>query len=394
MKKNKIIKRALFGALIILIGITLWLYTSERKDKEAKLTDNNLVSATEEKLELLKQYIDASYHGEINNEDLQDGIYKGFIEGLNDPYSVYYTKEETKLLKEQTTGEYSGIGAVLSQDKETGIITILQVYKGSPAQESGLKEGDYFLKIGDRELTAVDDLSEVVTYIKGAEGSKVELTVYRKKEEKEFNITVTRRKIEVQTVDARILEDTTGYISISEFDTVTLEQYKSALKDLEDQGMDRLIVDLRNNPGGNLNTVADMLDLMLPKGLSVYMEDKTGSRRDFESDEEHQFKKPLVVLVNENSASASEIYAGAIQDYKLGTIMGTQTYGKGVVQQIFDLSDGTSVKLTIAEYFTPNGRNINSIGITPDKVVEYQENENDVDADNQLREAIDYIKGK
>ena len=180
----------------------------------------------------------------------------------------------------------------------------------------------------------------------------------------------------------------------SEFDTVTYDQYEEALDDLEKQGMTGLVVDLRNNPGGSLSTVCDMLDLMLPKGLIVYTEDKDGKKTEMKSDEEHQFTKPLAVLVNGNSASASEIYSGAIQDYGIGKIVGTQTYGKGVVQQIFDLDDGTAVKLTIAEYFTPKGRSINGKGITPDVKIKYQSDEENPDADNQLEKAVETVKAQ
>lgn len=189
-----------------------------------------------------------------------------------------------------------------------------------------------------------------------------------------------------------MLEDNIGYIKVTEFDTVTTQQYTDALDDLENQGMERLIVDLRNNPGGNVSTVCDMLDRMLPEGLIVYTQDKDGNKNEATSDEENQFTKPLVVLMNGNSASASEIFAGAIQDYGLGKIVGTQSYGKGVVQQIFDLGDDTSLKITIADYYTPKGRNINGQGITPDVEVEYQKDENNAEADNQLDKASEVVK--
>ena len=208
----------------------------------------------------------------------------------------------------------------------------------------------------------------------------------------EVTVTAVRNTIQAQTIEYEMKDDKIGYIAVSEFDLVTYAQYKDALTDLEGEGMKGLIVDLRNNPGGNLSTVCEMLDLMLPEGLIVYTEDKEGNREEMESDEESQFHLPMVVLMNGNSASASEIYAGAIQDYGIGKIVGTQSYGKGVVQQIFDLKDGTCVKLTIAEYFTPKGRNINGTGITPDVEVEYEKNEEDPEADNQLDKAVEVLK--
>ena len=299
----------------------------------------------------------------------------------------------TKELYESTGGEYSGIGAVMSQNTETGVITLVQIYKDSPAEKAGLKENDILYKVEGKEVTG-KDLSKVVSKVKGEKGTTVELTVLRGEDAKEVTVTATRDTVQAQTIEYKMMDDKIGYIRVSEFDTVTYDQYKEALDDLEKQGMTGLVVDLRNNPGGSLSTVCDMLDLMLPKGLIVYTEDKNGKKTEMKSDEEHQFTKPLAVLVNGNSASASEIYSGAIQDYGIGKIVGTQTYGKGVVQQIFDLDDGTAVKLTIAEYFTPKGRSINGKGITPDVKVEYENNEENPDADNQLDKAVEEVKAQ
>ena len=233
-----------------------------------------------------------------------------------------------------------------------------------------------------------------MTYIKGEKGTEVELTVLRGDQNEEITVTAVRDTIEVETVEYEMLEYNIGYIAVTEFDTVTYEQYEAALADLESQGMESLVVDLRGNPGGSLETVCNMLDLMLPEGMIVYTEDKDGNRDKHKSDEAHQFTKPLTVLVNQYSASASEIYAGAIQDYGIGEIVGTQTYGKGVVQQLFDLKDGTCLKITVSEYFTPNGRNIHGEGIAPDVVCEYEYDENNPEADNQLNEAVKVLKEK
>ena len=379
--KKNFLQGALFGALIMLCGTGV-VSCGIRLSEDA---------SSEEKLSVLKGLIDENYIGDVDEEALEEGIYKGYIQGLEDPYSVYYNEEETKDLYETTEGEYSGIGAVLSQDLESGVITLVQIYEGSPAAKAGLKDNDILTKVGDIEVTGMD-LSEVVTYIKGEKGTDVDLTVLRGEDAEEITVTATRDTVEAQTVKYEMLEGQTGYLSVSEFDSVTYAQYEEALNKLTDQGMTGLIVDLRNNPGGNLNTVCEMLDLVLPKGTIVYTEDKDGKRETATSDDEHQINVPMVVLVNGNSASASEIYAGAIQDYGIGKIVGTQTYGKGVVQQIFDLGDGTSVKLTIAEYFTPNGRNIDGEGITPDVEVEYEADENNPEADNQLEKALEVMK--
>ena len=386
MKNKKgFLQGALCGALAMLL--VAGLVSCGLKMKDSGSGKDAVDSSTQKKVSELKELIDQNYMGDVEEKQLEEGIYKGFISGLDDPYSVYYDEEETKSLYETTEGEYQGIGAVLSQNMNTGIITLVQIYDDSPAMKAGLKDNDILYKVNGEEVTGVE-LTEVVSHIKGEKGTTVEMTVLRGADNEEVTVTATRDTVEAQTVKYRMMDGQIGYVSVSEFDSVTYDQYQKALKDLEGQGMKGLVVDLRNNPGGNLNTVCDMLDLMLPKGLIVYTEDKDGNRQEASSDDENQFTLPLAVLVNGNSASASEIYAGAIQDYGIGDIVGTQTYGKGVVQQIFDLKDDTCVKLTIAKYFTPKGRSINGKGITPDVEVEYEADEKNPEADNQLDKAV------
>ena len=399
-KKNGFLKGALFGALAMLlivgcvscaIGIAKKSGDKQAKTEETSSSDAVVSKGVKVKLDYLKALIDGYYIGDADEDVLEQGIYKGFIDGLGDPYSVYYDEEETKTMNESTSGEYGGIGVVVSQERESGIITAIQVYENSPAKEAGMKDGDILYKVEGKEVTG-EDLTEVVSRIKGDEGTTVELTVLRGDSGEEVTFDITRRKIEAQTVTYEMKENKTGYIRVTEFDTVTYEQYQKALSDLDAQGMKGLVVDLRSNPGGNLNTVCEMLDLMLPEGLVVYTEDKSGKKSEFTSDAEHQFTKPLAVLMNGYSASASEIFAGAIQDYGIGKIVGTQSYGKGVVQQVFDLKDDTSVKITIAEYFTPNGRNIDGEGITPDVEIEYEADADHPEADNQLDKALEIVK--
>lgn len=377
MKNHSFLKGALAGALVVLLA-------------GGVVSCGILKSEEGRKMDLLNSLIDQYYIGDVDEAELSEGVYKGYIEGLGDPYSVYYDEEETEQMNESLSGEFGGVGALMSQDRDTGVITILQVYDGSPAQEAGMRDGDTLYKVEGEEVTG-EDLSDVVSKVKGEKGTQVTLTVLRADTGEEEELTITRDTIQAQTVSHEMKEGNVGYIRIAEFDAVTYDQYREALEDLESQGMEKLIVDLRSNPGGNLDTVCDILDLMLPEGLIVYTEDKNGEREEYTSDEEHQFDKPLVVMMNGYSASASEIFAGAIQDYGLGQIVGTQSYGKGVVQSIFDLQDGTSVKLTIAEYFTPNGRSIDGEGITPDVEVEYQYDENNPEADNQLDRAMEVL---
>ena len=290
---------------------------------------------------------------------------------------------------ESFSGEYSGIGAGLNQNLETRVITITKVYEGQPADEAGMKVGDILYKVDEREITD-EDLSEVVTWVKGKEGTTVDLYVLRDGEE--LKLTATRRKVEVQTVESEMKDGGIGYILVTEFDNVTYEQFKNALETLEAQGMKGLVIDLRSNPGGGLDTVVDMLRLILPEGRVVSMEDKNGKETVYDCDGRHEFTKPLVVLVNENSASASEIFAGAVKDYGIGKIVGMTTYGKGVVQKIFYLQDGSSIKITISEYFTPKKNSINGIGVVPDLEVEYVRDEENPEADNQLDVALEEVR--
>lgn len=399
MQNKGFIRGALLGALTVLLimgtvscGINGFGIRNAVRNVTGK-SGEPLDDAAETKLELLEQLVDNYYTGDKDSEALREGLYKGYIGGLGDPYSVYYDEEETKDMMESSSGEYSGIGAVLTQDRDTGVVRIVQIYPDSPAEEAGVKADDILYKVAGEEITGLD-LTSVVSRIKGDEGTKVELALIRGDDAEEVVVTAVRRKIEVITVSHEMKEEGIGYIRITEFDSVTSSQYEEALKDLENQGMKGLVVDLRSNPGGNLDVVVDILDLMLPEGTVVSMKDKSGEETVYSSDEEHQFTKPLAVLMNGNSASASEIYAGAIQDYDAGEIVGTQSYGKGVVQQIFDLKDGTSVKLTIAEYFPPSGRSINGKGITPDIEIPYEPDEENPDYDNQLEKAVEAVKSQ
>ena len=381
---------ALCGALAVLLGLGLVSCAGSLPflGKEEAVSQE-----TKEKLSGIQALIQKEYIGEVDEDALQTGICQGYVGALGDPYSAYYDEEQTSALMETTQGEYGGIGVVLTQNLDTGVTTASSVYEDSPAMKAGMKDGDIIYQVEGRDVSGMA-LEEISGSIKGEKGTTVEITVLRGEEREEVTLTITRDTIQAETVKTRMLEDEIGYLAISEFDSVTLEQYREGLAELTAQGMEGLIVDLRGNPGGNLDTVCEILDLMLPEGLIVYTEDKDGNRQEFTSDEAQEVQVPLAVLVDGNSASASEIYAGAIQDYGIGQIVGTKTYGKGVVQTIYDLKDGTSLKLTVAEYFTPNGRNIDGEGITPDVEVTYQRNENDPEADNQLDRAVETLQNE
>lgn len=347
------------------------------------------------KLKLLGSLIDDQYlySDKLTKEQIEDGIYKGFAESMGDPYTVYYNAEETKDLFESTSGQFSGIGALLSLELKTGLARINKVYEDSPAEKAGLKEGDIIYQVDEHEFLS-GDLSELVSWVRGEEGTKVVIKVYRGENMEKKEFTVTRGIVEAVTVSSSMLEDKIGYLAISEFDTVTYEQFKEELAELEKQDMKGLIIDLRGNPGGILDITVNMLKEILPKGMIVSTKDKNGKKEEYKNPKDHTFKKPLVVLVDENSASASEIFTGAVKDHGVGTIVGKTTYGKGIVQRIIELRDGSSLKVTISEYFTPSGECIHGKGIKPNVEVEFQFDPEKDQYDSQMQKAIAIIKGQ
>lgn len=354
---------------------------------------------TLQKIQTIEAAIDNYYFYEddVSSQDLQDGIYKGMVEALGDPYSEYYTKEELEEAVNSNKGISYGIGAYISLDKQANMAIISGVMDGSPAQEAGLREGDLINEV-DGESTRNLSLTQVVNLVKGREGTTVHLTIYREGEADFLEFDVIRGKlIETTTVASGILEDTDhiGYLRIQEFDDVTVDQYTEAMAVLREDGMKGLVLDLRSNPGGDVNAVVEIARKILPQGLIVYTEDKYGNRKEYTCDGEHELEVPLVVLVNQYSASASELLAGAIQDYNKGTVIGTTTYGKGIVQQIHSLDDGTALKLTVSAYYTPSGRNIHGVGIEPDIELEYDYEAAQAEGiDNQVEKAIEILEGK
>ena len=380
----------LTAVLIFACGWEVWHLVSYRQTGDFT-SENISKSDVEQKLDQLNGLIESYYlyEDEIDEDVLIDGIYSGYASALGDPYTVYYDKEETKALLETTSGEFSGIGATMSKNINSGEITVVNVYEDSPADKAGLKAGDILYQVDGKDAEG-QELDTVVSWIKGEKGTDVAIKVMRAGEAVET--VATRDVIQVQTVRYEMKEDSIGYIMVSEFDDVTYDQFKEALDDLEAQGMQGLVIDLRGNPGGNLTTVTDMLKILLPEGTIVSTEDKYGNVEEVACDGKNEFTKPLAVLVNQYSASASEIFAGAVQDYGTGQIVGMTTYGKGVVQQPMDLNDGTYLKLTIAEYYTPSGRSINGEGVTPDVEVEYEYNADDPQADNQLEKAMEIVR--
>ena len=332
------------------------------------------------KLKLLEQYIDYYYYksDEVSKEDMQNGMFKGLVDSLGDVYSCYFTPQEYQSLQQQTTGVYFGIGAYVSKDVESGASVISGVIKDTPAEAAGLMEGDVIYMVEGKEMNGLE-LEEVVSYIKGDEGTKVHITIYRNGEPIEMELT--RARVTSPTVDSEMKENGIGYLQITEFDDVTTAQFEENFASLKEQGMKGLIIDLRSNPGGNVTTVCEIAEKLLPEGLVFYMEDKNGKRTEYPC-KGADFDLPLVVLVNEYSASAAEILSGAIKDAGIGKLVGKKTFGKGIVQTVAPLDDGSAIKLTIANYYTRNGNDIHLKGIEPDIEV-------DMDADAYLENKID-----
>ena len=383
-------------AVLIVISVVKDKYAVTLIDKEASDTQEVLDADSEKKIKELLGQMELYYYEDIDTEELTNGLYKGLFEGLGDPYSVYYTKEEYDSMMASTSGTYCGIGAVLSQDMKTMQVTVLHVYKDTPADKAGLKDGDTILKVDDIEATSME-LSELVTNIRGDKGTKVHLEVYREGEKDKLEYDIERDKVEVPTVEYEMLENNVGYIQITEFAEPTETQFTEAVNALQAQGMQAMIVDLRDNPGGYLSAVTEILDDILPEGITVYTEDKYGKRQNYTSDDEHRIEIPIAVLINENSASAAEIFAGAIKDYDYGTLIGTKSFGKGIVQTVKQLKDGSAIKLTTAKYYTPNGNYIHEVGIEPDVELEYEytgdTNEDyDKSQDNQIQKALEILE--
>lgn len=354
--------------------------------------DGLLSDAVTEKIGILEYMIGQYYYkDDLEQEDLENGIYKGLLDAVGDPYTTYYTKEEFDTFMEETTGAYYGIGAYVAQDLELNYPKVSSPIPGAPAEEAGLRKDDIIYEV-DGVSTYDMDLNNVVSLIKGEEGTTVNLTIYREGEY--MNVEVERRKVEVPTVSQKMLEDGMAYIQITEFDDVTPTQFEEALQSARNSGMKGLVMDLRGNPGGSVSAVVDIARMLLPEGLVVYTEDKYGHREEYTCDGSNEFDLPLVVLVDGNSASASELLSGAVQDYRKGTLVGTTTFGKGIVQQILTLRDGSAIKITISSYFTPAGRNIHGTGIEPDVVCEFDGEAYYNDGyDNQLEKAKEVLKG-
>ncbi|ACV28317.1 Probable CtpA-like serine protease [Anaerococcus prevotii] len=373
-----------------IVGLNRDLNATNKSEDQAHIED----------MHMLKSLLDKNFLFDYDEKDLYEGSLKGMFANLGDPYTQYYSKDEFSKLMETLDGRYKGIGVLVQASKE-GFIKVVQVFDGSPASEAGLKEGDYIIKVEGKEYSA-DQMEEAVAIMKGEEDTNVKITVRRMEEDgknfKDIDMEVARRDVKVDTIDESLMEirdKKIGYIHIKSFDDVTGEDFEASYKKLKDAGMEGLVLDLRNNPGGSLDVCLDIADKFLDKGVIVTTEDKKGEVITEESDEDKD-DIPMTVLVNENSASASEILSGALKDRDRAKIIGKKTFGKGIVQKLFPLDDGSGAKITISEYHTPSGAKINKVGVEPDIEVENTEegleiSKKNFSKDDQFKKALQVL---
>jgi carboxyl-terminal processing protease len=394
----KTIMLIIITALITALVTTIVVYNFFIKSGKVAIKSENssTLSGLEATLASFRSVLEEKYMGEIDDDALIEGAIKGYIGALGDPYTTYYTKDEMDDLMEETTGNYVGIGIYMTLDTTNNAIYVVKPMEGSPAEEAGIKSGDLITKVDGVEYSG-EELDQAANAIKGKEGEKVKLEVLRDGET--IELEVERRKIVIShIVDKKF--DNIGYLLLEDFDGGVADEFEEKYKELEKQGIDRLIIDLRNNGGGVVDEAIDIADMLLDKGNTILItKDKNGNEEITKSEHDAAITIPVVVLTNEYSASASEILVGALQDNERATIVGTRTYGKGVIQEVDRLNDGSGLKITIEEYYTPNRNEINKVGIEPNEKVELS---NEVvekgtytdEEDNQLQKSIEVIKGK
>lgn len=377
------------GAAISFLLVIMVLLTTAFVDK---------YHYVDKKLQAIEAVLKNYYVGDIDEQKLEEGIYKGFVAGVGDAYTTYYTSDEYDSFKEKSSGMYAGIGIQMTLQTYDNSIEVTEVFEGSPAEKAGIKAQDRIIKAAGKRVTG-DDFEILPTLVKGTPGTTVDITIYRPTEEKNYEFTIERASVSSPTVYFRMLDEEIGYIQIKQFEAVTYDQFKVALDKLNKEKAKGLVLDLRGNPGGLLNIVEQVADELVPEGIIVSTKDKKGKGSEYYADNKYT-DIPMVVLINGNSASASEVLAGALKDYKRAELVGTTSFGKGVVQTIIPFTDGSAIKLTTSQYFTPSGVCIQGIGIEPDyevklsteKVLKGREL---TDAeDDQLQTAIKVVKEK
>lgn len=364
-------------------------------NKKTDLWDDEDVT---KKVDEIQAYIDMYYYFDTDDAAREEAIYDGIMEGLGDPYSVYYTAEEFADLMETNSGEYYGVGAVVTQSADM-TISVVRPIPGSPAEEAGIMAEDIIVQVDDMEIVD-QELSLVVEKIKGTDGTTAYIKVYRPSINDYLEFNVERRLVENVSVYYEMLDNNIGYVQVQQFYENTADEFTDAIENLESQGADSLIIDMRDNPGGLLNAVVDMCSYIIDDGNILTTKDKNGSViAKYDDNNKHSLDMPMVVLINGNSASASEVFAGAMKDTEKAVLVGTTSFGKGIVQSVMPLSDGTAIKLTIAKYFTPAGNDIHELGIEPDYVVELPDGKQNAvnlerENDTQLKKAVEILTGE
>ena len=394
----KTIMLIIITVLITALVTTIVIYNFVIKSGKIaiKSEDNSSLSGLEATLASFRSVLEEKYMGEIDDEALIEGAIKGYVSALGDPYTTYYTKEEMDELMEETTGNYVGIGIYMTLDLENNAIYVVKPMEGSPAEEAGIQAGDLITKVDGKEYSG-EELEQASNAIKGEEGTTVKLEILRDGETQELE--VERRKIVVSHIVEKKF-DNVGYLLIEDFDGGCAKEFEEKYKELESQGIDRLIIDLRNNGGGVVDEAVSIADMLLDKDDTILItKDKKGNEEITKSEHNPTITMPVVVLTNGYSASASEILVGALQDNERATIVGTKTYGKGVIQEVDRLNDGSGLKITIEEYYTPNKNEINKVGIEPDEEIDLSNEVKEQgtytdEEDNQLQKAIEIIKEK
>ena len=343
------------------------------------------------KLERVLSVIEKDFLFEYDMEKLEEGAIRGLVDALGDPYTDYFSVSESEEFLQETEGEYEGVGIYMAQDTAKNMVIVLMPLKGSPAEEAGILPGDYIVKVDGKDVKGVST-EEIASMIKGKKETTVNVTFRRYNEDdtfEEYEKTLTRRKVDLNPFSSEIIEGNIGYIAFTSFDEKAYSDFKNAIKNMKNStNLEGIIIDLRDNPGGLLSTAVNIIDEILPTGVITYTVDKNGNKEYIYSDS-RTLDIPVVVIVNENSASGSEIMAAAIKDYSKGAVVGTTSFGKGLVQQLKSLKDGTYLKVTISEYFSPSGKKINELGVEPDYIVEDSKEANE---DPQLDKAIEVIK--
>lgn len=401
MKDKKFLRGVLLGSaatmVIFLLAITILLSTNKLDLSGIFTGDGSYRSIRREvnqKLNTLGMYVDEYFLDDLDREKLTSSIYKGFFAGLGDKYAQYYTEEEYAAMVDSSQGVFCGIGIEYYDNEEAGTMDVLRVIEDGPAQKAGIRQGDKIVKVDGKSVSGKES-AEVKASLKGKEGTKVNLTVLRDESTMEFS--VKREKIVEKTVNSKMYAGKIGYVQVTEFDKVTVKQFTKAIDKLEEKGAKGIIIDLRNNGGGLLDVAVEMADRILSKGLVVYSEDKYGEKREYYAEDEKSVNIPVAILVNGSTASASEVFSGALEDYGKAVLVGEKTFGKGIVQGVFELSDGSAIKMTTEKYYTPKGRDIHKIGLTPSIEIELSEkkvmlSDKKTKVDNQFQAAWEYLQ--